>query len=586
MKLNNLKYTAVAVVTALTMSSCDKFLDKPTEDSYNTENFYATPEQCLSSVNYLYNSPWYDFQRGFIKVGEVLSGNYYWGSSPYLNFSVNGSDQDLVNMSYSLWAVIGHATTLYNTLNATSVSNKNQCLGECLTWKAMAYFFLVRSFGDVPIIHDNSALLASGEYNSLPKVKRVDVYEYIIMTLEKAMEDLEGIKNPTSGRIDYYSAEALLAKVYLTKAGVSGSLDAEDLAKAAKYAKDVIDNSGRTLHEHYGDVWKLTSNFASESLIAWRWTVGSQWTSQNTLQSDLAQEGMDEFGDDWGGWNGLSVDMQEAFGIKLLENQPDAWINHVDTRLKATMMLPGFSWDYLWRDHGGLNFLRFLYDDTYNAAATGTLQTPTGANCVKHLYGNTADHVADLNIAPARMAYALATHILRLSDIYLVYAEAMLGTGRTTSSDPSVLDAFYAVRHRAIPSSTYPTSVSWDDIWKERRLEFAMEGDRWYDYVRVSYYDSSFCVNELTHQKRNAFWGLNDLYKEYYTTGNWSVDPSKQGYDNSTSAPNVNVLLRTDSEIGKSYFALPMSAEDVLYNPNLGSNVEGTHVNVRETYSY
>ena len=586
MKLSNIKYTAVAALAAFSMTSCDDFLDRPTEDSYNTDNFYATNDQCLASVNYLYNSPWYDFQRGFIKVGEVLSGNYYWGSSPYMNFSVNGSDQDLVNMSYSSWAVIGHANTLYNTLAATSVSNKNQCLGECLTWKAMAYFFLVRSFGDVPIIHDNSSMLASGDYNSLPKVKRSDVYEYIVMTLEQAMKDLEGVKNPSSGRIDYYSAEALLAKVYLTKAGVTGTLDANDLAKAAQYAKDVIDHSDRKLLENYGDVWKLTSNLASESLIAWRWTVGAQWTSQNTLQSDLAQEGMDEFGDDWGGWNGLSVDLQQAFGINLLENQPDAWINHIDTRLKATMMLPGFSWDYLWQDHGGLDFLRFLYDDTYNAAATGTLQTPTGANCVKHLYGNTADHVAALNIAPARMSYALATHILRLSDVYLIYAEAMLGANRATSTDASVLDAFYTVHHRAVPSSNYPTSVSWSDIWKERRLEFAMEGDRWYDYVRVSYYDPTYCVNELTSQKRNAYWGLNDLYKEYYTSGTWSVDPSKQGYDNATAVPNVNVMLRTDSETGKSYFALPMSAEDVLYNANLGSNVEGQHVDVRSTYSY
>jgi hypothetical protein len=113
-----------------------------------------------------------------------------------------------------------------------------------------------------------------------------------------------------------------------------------------------------------------------------------------------------------------------------------------------------------------------------------------------------------------------------------------------------------------------------------------MEGDRWYDYVRVSYYNSDFCVNELTNQKRNAYWGLNDLYKEYYTSGSWNPDPSKQGYDTSVAAPNVSVLLRQDSEIGKSYFALPMSAEDVLYNPNLGSNVEGIHVNVRDTYSY
>ena len=585
MKLSNIKYMALAGIAAFSLSSCEDFLDKPTEDNYNADNFYQTTDQCLASVNYLYNSPWYEFQRGFIKVGEVLSGNYYWGSSPYLNFSVNGSDQDLINMSYSLWAVIGHATVLYNTLAATSVSNKNQCLGEILTWKAFAYFYLVRSFGDVPIIHDNSSILASGDYSHNVKVKRADVYEYIIMTLEEAMKDLEGISTPGNGRIDYYCAEALLAKVYLTKAGVTGSLSADDLSKAAQYAKDVIDNSGRSLLENYADIWKLTQNLSQESLIAWRWTVGSQWTSQNTLQSDLAIEGMDEFGDCWGGWAGMSVDLQEDFGISLLENMPDAWQNNIDTRLKATMFLPGFTYDYLWADHGGFDYLRFIYDDTYNTAATGTLQSPTGANTVKHLYGNTADHVSALNIAPARMAYALATHILRLSDVYLIYAEAMLGASRATSTNSEVLDAFYAVHHRAVPSSSYPASVSWSDIWKERRLEFAMEGDRWYDYVRVSYYDPNFCVSELTSQKRNAYWGLDDLYKNYYSTGTWNVT-SSQGYDNSTSAPNVNVMLRSDSETGKSYFALPMSAEDVLYNPNLGSNVDGQHVDVRSTYSY
>ena len=84
------------------MTSCSDFLDKPVEDNYNTENFYNGDAACISGVNYLSNSPWYDFQRGFIKIGEVMSGNMYWGSSPYMNFSTNGTDEDLVNMSYSL----------------------------------------------------------------------------------------------------------------------------------------------------------------------------------------------------------------------------------------------------------------------------------------------------------------------------------------------------------------------------------------------------------------------------------------------------------------------------------------------------
>jgi len=587
MKLSNIKYWAVAAIATVSLTSCEDFLDRPNEDSYNTGNFYKTDEQFYSSVNYLYNSPWYDFQRGFIKVGEVLSGNYYWGSSPYLNFSVNGSDDDLVNMSYSLWAVIGHANTVYATLKGNSVNStaKLQAMGEALTWKAMAYFYLVRSFGDIPIVHNTMQQLNDGSYTNITKTKRSDVYEYIIMTLEEAMKLLQ--KSAPTGRIDYYCAEGLLAKVYLAKAGVTGSLNAEDLAKAASYAKDVIDNSGRTLTEKYGDIWKLTQNTAPESMIAWRWTVGSQWTCQNTLQSDLAMEGMDEFGDCWGGWNGLSVDIQEAFGVKMLENMPDAALYNNDTRLKATMMLPGFTYDYMWQDHGGYDYLKFIYDKTYNTAAPGTLQTPTGANCAKHLYGNTADHVAALGISPARMAYALATHILRLSDIYLIYAEAKLGASRSTSTDADVIAAFDAVHQRAIPTATASTSVSWNDIWKERRLEFAMEGDRWYDFVRVSYYDPDFCVNQLRNQKRNAFWGLDDLYKTYNTSGSWKVDLSKQGYDASVSAPNVVVLLRKDSEISnQGYFALPMAAEDVLFNGNLGSNVEGVHMDVRSTYSY
>ena len=98
------------------MTSCGDFLDKPVEDNYNTENYYNGDASCISGVNYLYNSPWYDFQRGFIKVGEVMSGNMYWGSSPYMNFSTNGTDEDLVNMSYSLWAEIGHCSTVYESL--------------------------------------------------------------------------------------------------------------------------------------------------------------------------------------------------------------------------------------------------------------------------------------------------------------------------------------------------------------------------------------------------------------------------------------------------------------------------------------
>src|SRR5574344_2789676 len=204
MKINNIKYFAFAAMLGMSATSCESFLDRPAEDTYNESNFYQNDLQCVQGVNYLYNSPWYDFQRGFIKVGEVLSGNYYMGSSPYLTFTVNGSDEDLKNMSYSLWAVNGHANTVYNRLKTAKASQTiiNQCMGECLVWKAMAYFYLVRTFGAVPIIHDNTAELGAGNYNSSKRVQASDVYEYIILTLGKAIELLPA--KGDAGRIDKY----------------------------------------------------------------------------------------------------------------------------------------------------------------------------------------------------------------------------------------------------------------------------------------------------------------------------------------------------------------------------------------------
>lgn len=582
------KYLIAAAFLGFSLTACDDFLDRPTEDSYNVDNYYQNDEQCIAGVNYLYNSPWYDIQSAYFMVGDVLPGNVYMNSNAYVNFSVNGTDTYLINMSYSCWSVIAHACTVYNNLQTASATEsvKNQCMGECLTWKAMAYFYLVRGFGEVPIIHDMQAELEANTYNSVQKVKRADIYEYIIMTLEKAMELLPASSD--AGRIDYYCAEALLAKVYLTKAGVSGSLSADDLAKAATYAKDVIDNSGRELMENYEDIFRLANNTCEESLIGWRWTAESTvWTSQNGLQSWFGMSGFDEFGDCWGDWTVPTVDLQEAFGVDLDGNTPASWTtNATDTRIHGTMMLPGSTYDYFWTDKGGFNYLAFVYDTDYNSAATGALRSQTGANCVKHLYGDAQDHIDGIGHSASAQYSSLATHVLRLADVYLIYAEAMLGTADQTT-DNNACNAFYQVRHRSVSSYQMPSVITREDIWKERRLEFAMEGDRWFDYVRRSYYDPDFCVNELKNQKRSYYGGnLESVCKTYYQSNGATWTASSIVYDTDPPAVNPESLMKTDPDSGKRYFYLPLPTEDVVTNPNLASNVDGVHVDVRATYSY
>lgn len=584
------------------LASCAEFLNRPTIDNYNTSNFYQTDEQIQQGINYLYNSPWYDFQRGFIKVGEVMSGNMYWGSSPYLSLTTNGTDEDLVKMSYSLWSVNAHCNTVIKNILASegpSQSAKNRAIGECITLKALAYFFLVRSFGEVPIIHDNSDLLGTGEYNNVTKVSKANVYEYIIMNLEKAMELLpEDNQLGKANRIDFFAAEALLAKVYLTKAGLNGSLDSGDLANAAKYAKDVMDRSGRTLTPKYSDVFRLSPsvyNATGECLISWQWTTdGEPWTRQNSLQGDLQMEGFGDHDDLWGGWGGPSVDLAEAFGVRSTDD-PSVRIGEKDTRRKATMMLPGDVYEYFWTDKGGFDFIKFLFDEgTYGKNGPHKMECQTGACNVKHCYGNDADHIAALGKPADRMAYELPTHVLRLSDIYLVYAEAVVNT-----DNAAALATVNLVRSRA--GAAPLSSVTMEDIWKERRLELAGEGDYWYDFVRRAYWQPEVVIAELKAQKRSTYSGkLGDVYKNYYTTKTWDIDLLTEPTEDGTgvmgwvdgAANQVwygkNSIKGDDDapNVTLGSFTLPFPTEDVVFNGNMASDAAIGEVDVRSTYIY
>jgi hypothetical protein len=544
--MNNriLKYLALSLGVLVGLSSCEDFLDRPTEDNYNVDNFYQTDEQCFQAVNPLYNSPWYDFQRGFFKVGEVLAGNYYWGGSPYMTFTMNSSDEDLVNMSASLWSVNAYCNGILENIDLksgpeVSETTKQTVKGEALVWKAMAYFYLVRIFGEVPIVHNNSAEIAAGNYNEKYKATIPNIYDYILMTLDKAIEWLPEKNAP--GRIDRYSAYALMSKVYLTKSGygMDGSRNQDDLDKAAAYALKVIDESGRELVPVFSDIFRLQNNFSSESLLAWHWRGDRDpWTQQNTLQSDLALTGFSEFGDTWGGYAGPSVDLQNAFGEDALSLDR---VNR-DTRRKATMMMYGDKYEYFWADKGGFDWA------DYNLNVLGEVQSGTGAN-----------QVLGLGYGMANMATGLSTHLIRLSDVYLIYAEAVLGN-QGSSSDAKALEVFNRVRARAfgkpydefLNTSDVVTSLTFDLIWKERRLELATEGDRWYDYVRLHYFNPNKAINELRDQARGTYNGL----KAFYETG--TLDPSTTYY-NEVPKPNIN----------DSHFKLPFPDTDLTMNKHL-----------------
>lgn len=550
------KYNRILVLIALLFItySCEDFLDRPTEDNYTIDSFYKTDEQCFQAANVLYNAPWYDFQRGFVKIGDVLAGNLYYGTdNEYQNFNITSANEDLANASASLWMVNGHCNAVIENIRTkagpdVSEATKNTVTGEAMVWKAMAYFYLVRIWGAVPIIHSNSEIIGQGNATELSKNKVEDIYEYIVRTLVKAIELLP--EQNRSGRINKTSAYGLLAKVYLTRSGYgqSGSRNQADLDKAKEYAAKVVNESGLSLEPVYRDIFRIsTGNFNEEGLLTWRWVVSDQWTSQNSLQSDLALSGFTGLNDSWGTWVGPTIDLQVAFNEDAREAR-----NNRDSRRKATMMMKDDYYPYFWRQVGGFTA---TWDDDDNVAGA-TFGVGTGANCVKHIVGHfDGDHKAESGVPSRNMATDLATHILRLADVYLIYAEAILGNNESTS-DPEALKAFNAVRKRAIASHTDVTSISFEDIFKERRLELALECDNWYDFVRLHYYKPELAKQWLNAQERGWYNNLQGFYKGEAEKSDVTIESFK-------------VNITSDSK-----FTIPFPEVDLAMNPNLRNDVE------------
>ena len=114
----------------------------------------------------------------------------------------------------------------------------------------------------------------------------------------------------------------------------------------------------------------------------------------------------------------------------------------------------------------------------------------------------------DLNGQAASQNYPNNTYMLRLAEMYLIYAEAALGNDASTT-DPKALDYFNMVHTRSgLPEFDDP--LTFDVIFKERMLEFAMEGMAWYDFVSLHYYNPAKAYEILNSQDRGLFFTAPD----------------------------------------------------------------------------
>jgi hypothetical protein len=104
------------------------------------------------------------------------------------------------------------------------------------------------------------------------------------------------------------------------------------------------------------------------------------------------------------------------------------------------------------------------------------------------------------------MAAYINTYMLRLAEVYLIYAESIMGNGASTA-DGTALKYFNAVRARAGLNPV--TSITFDDIFREKRIETALEGNAWYDILRWYYFAPAKAMAYVANQDRSTNYTIN-----------------------------------------------------------------------------
>lgn len=466
----------IVLLSSAAIAGCKKsFLDRPSTSQISSNNFYQTSNDLrLATANLYGGAPWWAWHNAaLIPLGDVLSGtaNYpYYGDMVQLyTRTITAQNGIVLNGWTGLYNVVAQCNMVINAIKQQSSASipaisKNQAIAEARFIRAVAYYHLAVYWGAVPIIEDNTKLLQ----NALLSRNTVsDVYKFVTTDLTYAAQNLPA--TDAGGRVTTWSAQGMLGKVYLTMSGLgqSGTRNQALLDSAKKYAGNVCKNSGLQLLPNYYNLFKTQYNDNPESLFALQWAAGvgyaygNHWVTYSPSNDINPQK--------TGAWTSLKPtwDLYQMYSAK-------------DTvRRKATIMLTG--------DH---------YPEL-DAADGGYIAT--GVCMKKHIVGNEKD-----NNAPTMTIWSSPEHnaILRLADVYLVYAEAILGNN-TTTTDADALMYFNKVRTRAGVDPL--TVLSFDDILQERRVEFAFEGQYWIDLVRLSYYNPTKAVNILNTQKRYTF---------------------------------------------------------------------------------
>ncbi|MBC5840642.1 RagB/SusD family nutrient uptake outer membrane protein [Flavobacterium sp. F-380] len=465
-------------------------LTETRSDNTYLNNYGTTNPQNLQVIsNDVFEAPTFDF---FIEQ--------YWATTYTSIRSINGLATALNTVYNPTTGTIDYVTPT-TPLQITDAVRKNTS-GQASFLRAYHYFNLVRTYGGVFLI---DKVVTPDQALEIPRSSVQDIYKFIIADLQNAVANCSTVRGndvtttalPLKGQATKWAAEALLAKVYLT---LGRKTDALPLLN------DVIAASGHSLITSgttpYSDVFSASNELNSEIMFAIRFKSGGlgYGSSLSNLFSSTTSQGITGLifpNGTRGGYNNPTPELYNSYA---------STDKRRDFNIKTKIVTP---------------------------------VTATSANSQLFWSGKHNIAVAVQNDSE------LDWPVLRYSDVLLMYCEAV-GTPTTLS-----LGYLNQVRSRAglTPAISPAAGAAYElAVANERRWEFAMENQRWFDLLRFT--TTLPTVNAKTVMK-NHFTAMAVYYTQFdtpFTVPQLHAKVDSPKFDLSP-IPNLEIVTNTKTPI-------------------------------------
>ena len=461
----NLKYSiALTLLSAVSLVGCQDLEEDPRADlSPNT--YFKSQSDLDGAVASMYRELTPDNAWGFTNRMTSYFGADDLTTDPGLNKGnlrefdrLQGSAQnpDLQAQWRGPWKSIYQANNVlanYHKVENSTEAAKNASAGEAFFMRALCYFYLVRTFGELPLVTTQI------DVNERPGREPVPtIYTQILSDLDEAYAKLPATTT-TPGKPNKMSAKALLAQVNLTMAGWPLK-DESKYAAAASAAKEVIDSNIYDLLPEYSEVFQTNNHKEAVFSLEFNAANGLPQRSFGSSCIPLEEEALNGAT----GWDDYYPEINFYKNAPKCKRTDETFYTTFKLLNKETRTFDLVPWD------SNRTRVQHPYYKKFRAGVNGDGATETETELIS--MGPSTDKALD---------------IIRYAMVLLDYAEAscMANGGPTAES----YAAINRVRSRAgLPDlATGLSQIAFRDaVVFERAYECAGEfGTRWFDIVRL-----------------------------------------------------------------------------------------------------